>query len=120
MRRTKNARSARCAHCRRRWRTRRPGSGTPLGALDLGLARAKEIAISGDPASEDTRRLAEVVWRRFLPNRVLAVGRSEGSTVPLLKDRPQVDGRATAYVCERFMCKRPVTEPEDLEQLLKT
>jgi uncharacterized protein YyaL (SSP411 family) len=95
------------------------GFGHALGALDLDLARAKEIAISGDPASEDTRLLAEVVWRRFLPNRVLAVGRSEDSAVPLLKDRPQREDRATAYVCERFVCKQPVTEPEDLEQLLK-
>ncbi|MEX2554599.1 MAG: thioredoxin domain-containing protein [Actinomycetota bacterium] len=96
------------------------GFGHALGALDLALARAKEVAISGDPASEAARRLAEVVWRRFLPNRVLAVGRSDGSAVPLLKDRAQTDGRATAYVCERFVCKQPVTEPQDLEQVLKT
>jgi uncharacterized protein YyaL (SSP411 family) len=95
------------------------GFGHALGALDLALARAKEVAISGDPASEETRRLAGVVWSRFLPNRVLAVGRSEDTAVPLLKDRPQKDGRATAYVCERFVCKQPVTEPQELEQLLK-
>jgi uncharacterized protein YyaL (SSP411 family) len=36
----------------------------------------------------------------------------------LLRDRPQNDGRATAYVCERFVCKQPVTDPEQLNGLL--
>jgi uncharacterized protein len=34
--------------------------------------------------------------------------------VPLLADRPAVDGRAVAYVCEHFVCQLPVTEPADL------
>jgi uncharacterized protein YyaL (SSP411 family) len=32
----------------------------------------------------------------------------------LLKDRTQVDNKATAYVCEKFACKLPVTSPRDL------
>ncbi len=95
------------------------GFGHALGALDLALARAKEIAISGDPSAEDARRLAAVTWSRYLPNRVLAVGPSEGSRVPLLRDRPQLHGRATAYVCERFVCKRPVNEPDELAGVLE-
>ena len=34
--------------------------------------------------------------------------------VPLLAGRPALEGRATAYVCEHFVCQRPVTEPADL------
>jgi uncharacterized protein len=94
------------------------GFGYALGALDLALARAKEIAIAGDPGGEDTKRLAGTVWGRYLPNRVLAVGPSDGSAVPLLRDRPTRDGRATAYVCERFVCKQPVVAPEELAALL--
>ena len=96
------------------------GFGYLLGALDLALARPKEIAVSTeDPVSPDARRLIDVVWNRYLPHRVLAVGATAGSSVPLLQERPARDGRATAYVCERFVCGAPVTEPEDLDALLR-
>jgi uncharacterized protein YyaL (SSP411 family) len=38
--------------------------------------------------------------------------------VALLEDRAPLEGRAAAYVCERFTCKRPVTEPDELRALL--
>jgi uncharacterized protein YyaL (SSP411 family) len=91
------------------------GFGHALCALDLYLGPAREIALVGDV--EGVRPLAEVVWSRFLPNTVLAAGDPgdpPAAKVPLLADRPLVDGRATAYVCERFVCKRPVTSPEKL------
>jgi len=90
------------------------GFGHLLGVLDFALSRAQEIAISTtDPTAPDARRLAEIVWARYLPNRVLAVGRTEASAVPLLRDRPLLDSRATAYICERFVCSAPVTDPDE-------
>jgi uncharacterized protein YyaL (SSP411 family) len=83
-----------------------------LQALDFHLAPVKEVALAG----EDTTALARVVRGRFRPHLVLAGGAADG--VPLLQDRPPVDGRAAAYVCERFACQAPVTDPEELERLL--
>ena len=95
------------------------GFGHALGALDLYLDTVREVAVIGDPGSPDTRSLAaEVTSRRYVPNHVLAVAdaRDDRSreAVALLLERPQIDGRPTAYVCERFTCKLPVTEPEEL------
>jgi uncharacterized protein len=99
--------------------TRAPtGFGRALGALDLYASAAKEVAISGDLDEKDTRALIGEVWRRYLPNAVLAAA-SPGDdratkTIPLLEGREPVDGAAAAYVCERFVCQRPVTQPEQL------
>jgi uncharacterized protein YyaL (SSP411 family) len=94
------------------------GFGHALGALDLYVSSAREVAVIGDPDGPDTRRLVEQVWGRFMPNRVLATAapddRSASDAIPLLSGRTTVNGRAAAYVCERFVCQRPVTDPEEL------
>jgi uncharacterized protein YyaL (SSP411 family) len=92
--------------------------GEALGAADLHLAEAKEVAVIGDPAAPETRALLEQVWRPYRPNVVVAAAAPDDDravkTIPLLDGRPQVDGRATAYVCERFACRAPVTDPRAL------
>ena len=83
-----------------------------LQAIDFHFASVKEVALAGD----DTAQLERVVRDAFRPHLVLAGGEPDG--VPLLEGRGPVDGRAAAYVCERFACKAPVTEPDDLAALL--
>jgi hypothetical protein len=83
-----------------------------LQALDFHLAPVKEVAIVG-PGAEP---LVRVVRDSFRPHLVVAGGPANG--VPLLQEREPVDGRAAAYVCERFACLRPVTEPAELAALL--
>jgi uncharacterized protein len=85
-----------------------------LRALDFGLAPTKEVALIG----EDLAELAAVVRSRHRPHLVLAGGPQGSDTPPLLAGRPILDGRPTAYVCERFSCQAPVTEVEALSKLL--
>jgi uncharacterized protein YyaL (SSP411 family) len=99
--------------------TRAPTAfGHALGALDLYLSPAREVAIIGDPDDRATMPLVQEVWGRYLPNAVLAVARPDDAdaakAVALLADKTPLDGRPTAYVCERFVCRRPVTEPQAL------
>ena len=72
----------------------------------------KEVAIAGS----DSAPLERVVRGAYRPHVVLAGGPADG--VPLLEGREPVDGRAAAYVCERFTCLRPVTTPDELAALL--
>ncbi|MDQ2910968.1 MAG: thioredoxin domain-containing protein [Actinomycetota bacterium] len=82
-----------------------------LNALDLYLATPKEIAIVGPADSE----VARAALAGFDPNAVVAFGPAEG--VPLLEGKELVDGKPAVYVCERFACRRPVTEGAELQAL---
>jgi uncharacterized protein len=79
-----------------------------LNALDLYLATPREIAVAGPADSEVARAALEP----YEPNAVVAFGPAEG--VPLLEGKDYVDGKPAVYVCERFACRRPVTEPAEL------
>jgi len=85
-----------------------------LRAIDFHLAATKEVALVGDNLDE----LAATVRSALRPHLVLAGG-PEGSGLPeLLADRPTVDGRPVAYVCEGFVCKQPVADAHSLAALL--
>ena len=92
------------------------GFGQWLIALDYALSHPREIAVVGDLRSPDTRALLDVCATGYRPHQVLAVGVPDDGqfTVPLLQERGQVEGRATAYVCVDFTCRPPVTEPAAL------
>jgi uncharacterized protein YyaL (SSP411 family) len=94
------------------------GFGHALGAVDFALSRVREVAIVGEPGADDTDAMLATVWRTYQPNRVVALAapgdRDAVAEVPLLADRTALGGRATAYVCEHFVCKLPVTEPQEL------
>jgi uncharacterized protein YyaL (SSP411 family) len=91
------------------------GFARALNALDFFLGRPKEIAVVGTSGASDTEALVEVVFEPFLPNKVVAGG---GASIPLLAAREQRNGKATAYVCEHYVCQAPTTDPEELRALL--
>jgi uncharacterized protein YyaL (SSP411 family) len=55
--------------------------------------------------------------RRVAPGGSVVIGGAAGS-VPLLADRPLVDGADAAYVCRGVVCDRPVTGVEELAAVL--
>ena len=98
------------------------GFGRYLSALDFHLGPVAEIALVWrDGQRAALAPLLGTVYGRYQPNRVV-VGAAEGAAgaagLPLLADRSTVDGRATAYVCEHYVCQLPVTDPEALARQL--
>lgn len=77
----------------------------------LGLLRHDpvEVGIPGDPASVEARRLIAACHRVFIPTLVLRRAR-EGEQMP--------GGRPAAFVCAAGSCRPPVSDPEELVQLL--
>ena len=89
-----------------------------LGALDFYLSTPKEIVVVGEVGADDSLALLREVWKRYLPNKVVAQSAEHDAeaagVVPLLGNRPALGGRATAYVCENYSCLQPVTTPGEL------
>jgi uncharacterized protein YyaL (SSP411 family) len=89
--------------------TRAPSAfGHALTALDLHFSPPSELAILGPVDSS----VARTALAPFQPNTVVAVGPSE--EVPLLAGKTLVNGEPAVYVCERFACQAPVTDPAAL------
>jgi uncharacterized protein len=92
--------------------------GHMLCALDDFVGPFEEVAIVGQPDHEATQTLLSVLRRLYRPRLVLAQAAPDDAAaqeaVPLLANRPLVDGHPTAYVCRGFVCKRPVNQPDEL------
>ncbi|MDQ3851070.1 MAG: thioredoxin domain-containing protein [Actinomycetota bacterium] len=86
-----------------------------LQALDFHLAAVREVALVGP----DTREMQRIVRGAFRPHVVLAGGDgTDAGGVPLLEGRTPADGAPTAYVCERFACRAPITSSDELAAVL--
>ncbi len=89
-----------------------------LSALEFALGTPKEVAIAGDRGDPGVEALAAQVYRRYEPNAILGFADPADSSIndllPFLAERPARGGTATAYVCERYACLPPVTDPADL------
>ncbi|MFF4171217.1 thioredoxin domain-containing protein [Streptomyces sp. NPDC001744] len=90
--------------------------GWGLAVAEALLDGPREIAVVGAPGDEAFRELRRTALLATAPGAVLAAGDPGSEEFPLLRDRPLVDGRATAYVCRRFACDAPVTDPAGLRR----
>jgi hypothetical protein len=89
-----------------------------LAAVEREVTPPLEIAIVGARGDDRTRALVREVTRRFIPNAVHLVaepGRVPSS--PLFEERSDAP-EPTAYVCETYSCRQPVTNPDDLRAQL--
>ena len=90
-----------------------------LGALGRLVRPPLEVAIVGDP-DDPTRGHWSTCSAGVLAAsvRVTAAPGTGAELTPLLADRAERDGRATAYVCQRFACQLPVTDADALRAQL--
>jgi uncharacterized protein YyaL (SSP411 family) len=97
-------------------RLKTQGAGLPqmLVANAFAMARPQEIVLAGSKTDGDMPAMLAAIRRRFLPNTVILMAQETGRSMPA------IENRATAYVCENYACKLPVTSFEDLEKQLVT
>jgi uncharacterized protein YyaL (SSP411 family) len=92
-----------------------------LCALDAALAKPRQIVLAG-PNPEP---LLRAVHARFLPNKIVlradgGAGQAWlGQRLEFLRTVAPLDGQATAYVCEDFVCQLPTSDPAKVRELLR-
>jgi uncharacterized protein YyaL (SSP411 family) len=91
-----------------------------LIALDLAARPIDELAVAGDLSLDGTSELLGVAAEAYRPHLVVAASADPAlSVVPLLHERPMIDGRPTAYLCRGFACRQPVTSAGELRRQLE-
>lgn len=86
-------------------------AGWTLAAAEAMLAGPLEIAVVGpEPQRQELARAAHAVTS---PGAVV-VAADAGLELPLFEQRGLIDGLPAAYVCQGFVCRRPVTDPAAL------
>ena len=98
------------------------GSAQLLSELTFLLSTPKEVAIIGPKSDPQTEAMLAAVHSIYQPNKILAQADviQTSDALPLLANRPQVDAKPTAYVCENYLCQAPTTDIASLLQTLDT
>ena len=96
--------------------------GQMLIAFDFFLGPVQEIVVVGPAQSPDTQATLATIHQSFRPHQVVvfhdpAWGEPPIDLIPLLKDRPAVNGQVTTYICEKWVCQAPRIGPLSREQL---
>ncbi len=96
-----------------------------LCAFEAALEPPRHVVLTGDPQSAEFRALAAAVHEKLGPRRTLiALDATPDARAafalrsPWLAAMGAADRRATAYVCEEFVCRAPARTPEELRSVL--
>ncbi len=73
-----------------------------------------QVAIVGRSDDPARAELVRTAYQAAPAGSVILAGEPDQAGFALLADRPLIEGRATAYVCQHFVCKLPVTSAADL------
>lgn len=87
-------------------------TGQLLIALDMHVGPTPQIVVMGSPADANTKEVLQNLWRRFIPNRVLAGGDSSNAAPPaalkqLFAGKEPGEKTPAVYICESFTCSAP-------------
>ncbi len=123
--RARAERGERCIEAfRAQWTHTPQGMPQMLCALELALEPPRHAVLVGDPSADDFRALAAGLHERLGPRRtVLAITSESDRTwwsarAPWLASVTKREGRATAYLCEEYTCRAPITESGELQAAL--
>ncbi|MGH9340590.1 MAG: hypothetical protein ACRD1R_13605 [Acidobacteriota bacterium] len=94
-------------------------------AVNFHLDKPKQILIAGERDSNDTRAVLREVHQRFIPNKIVVLtdgGKAQqrlAASLDILNSIRPIGGKATAYICEDYVCQLPTNEIAVVARLLE-
>ncbi|MEO6471229.1 MAG: N-acylglucosamine 2-epimerase, partial [Aeromicrobium sp.] len=92
-------------------------AGWTLAAAEALQSGPLEIAIVGRGAGKDELHRAAL---KNAPGGAVVIAGEAGLDIPLFEGRDEVAGKPTAYVCQGFVCQRPMTTVDELRDLFSS
>lgn len=83
-----------------------------LSAAENAQGNAKQVAVLGEAGEEIFERMLKVIRAEYRPGVVVAASPHppQKDAPVLLRERPLINGKATAYFCEGFVCRQPTND----------
>jgi len=93
-----------------------------LAVVDLLAEGPIELALVGTASDPGLEALQLAVRAVFLPHRVIASSDGTGtpSNHPLLAGKGLVAGKSALYICRNFSCQRPIIDPQEVPEALRS
>ena len=94
-----------------------------LSGLEMLGSNSSELVISGNIDNPATIKLLETAKDLYNPNMVI-IHRPEGfnpeisSIAPFTASQLPINGQPAAYLCRNYTCNKPVTNPDELKDML--
>ena len=94
-----------------------------LVALIISRLKPVEVVIDGDRNGEDTRLMLRTVNSFFIPGKAVTlvdntIRNRLARQLPVISSVKRLDNKTTVYICKGQSCKPPVTDPEEVRNLL--
>lgn len=89
------------------------------------LDQPMQVVIAGKPRAQDTIAMLREVHARFMPNKIVMLadgGKGQQALaehLEFIKNFCMRDGKATAYVCENYVCRSPTTDVTTLARIIR-
>jgi len=93
-----------------------------MSAVDFGLGPSYEVVVVGHSDKDETKAMLKALQTEFFPNKVVLFipTNKDPSAIfqiaPFTSRMTNIQGKATAYVCQNYTCQQPTADIETMLQ----
>ena len=93
-----------------------------MTALLYSKTPGKDIIISGETKASGTKDMIKEINSVYMPFATVVLNNGDKRLISInseLNEHKQLIGKTTAYICENYTCKEPITDLEKFSQAIK-